>query len=202
MCKFETQSRKPTKTPRRGKGKESRKWGNDEPCEGCDVMKVDNGNDPVAVAVGIVLSLKMRLSLLMAANIRILRRRPKWQPSNFVLLSSFSSSNRQPSKVAYSEEIQKKLADFRSRVAPSRPTHIGGNRSPSPSSFSSKDISLQEIYKRNANAARPSTGKLFDTIRMSLLDQKNDPFSLSNFKDSLRLRQGDPNPKRSVDSDW
>nr|GMD00945.1 Ribosomal protein [Ipomoea batatas] len=131
----------------------------------------------------------------MAANIRILRRRPKWQPSNFVLLSSFSSSNRQPSKVAYSEEIQKKLADFRSRVAPSRPTHIGGNQSPSPPSSSSKDISLQEIYKRNANAARPSTGKLFDTIRMSLLDQKNDSFSLSNFKDSLRLRQGDPSRK-------
>lgn len=124
----------------------------------------------------------------MAANIRILRLRPKWQPSNFVPLSSFSSSNQQSSKVAYSEEIQKKLADFRSRVAPPLPT-------PSPPSFSSKDISLQELYKRNANAARPSSGKLFDSIRMSLLDQKKDPLSLSNFKDSLRLRQGDPIPK-------
>nr|GMC95077.1 pentatricopeptide repeat-containing protein At3g60050-like isoform X1 [Ipomoea batatas]GMD61853.1 pentatricopeptide repeat-containing protein At3g60050-like isoform X1 [Ipomoea batatas]GME15033.1 pentatricopeptide repeat-containing protein At3g60050-like isoform X1 [Ipomoea batatas] len=31
----------------------------------------------------------------MAANIRILWLRPKWQPSNFVMLSSFSSSNQQ-----------------------------------------------------------------------------------------------------------
>lgn len=140
----------------------------------------------------------------MAATIRILRLRPKRRPDNFVLFSSFSSSDHQPSNVNFLEEIRKKVADSRRRLSPPASPHTAGDQPSSSPSLPSKHISFQELYKRNVDVAKPASGKeAFDAIRNSLhmLREKNsgvaqgktnDPLSLNKFTDSLRLRPGNP----------
>ncbi|XP_059638618.1 uncharacterized protein LOC132280877 [Cornus florida] len=124
---------------------------------------------------------------------------------------SFSTTN--TTNVAPLEDILKNLAEFRSRSAVPPP---GGQPSPP----QSQHVSFQELYKRNvistgegSNAAEANkdTKLSFQAIRESMRQIRsntpkqqgnggvrlNDPMSLSNFKEVLNTKSGDPNANKS-----
>ncbi|XP_031129607.1 uncharacterized protein LOC116031523 [Ipomoea triloba] len=143
----------------------------------------------------------------MAATIRILRLRPNRRHENFVLFSSFSTSDHHHSNANYLDEIRKKVADSRRRFPPPPPPPTDGDQPPSSPSLRSKHISFQELYQRSFDAPKPpaSSKERFDAIRNSLsklkeknpgvaLGKTNDPLSLNKYTDSLRLRPGNLSP--------
>ncbi|GFZ17227.1 hypothetical protein Acr_26g0004970 [Actinidia rufa] len=121
-----------------------------------------------------------------------------------------SSAQTPTSKVASLEEIRKNLSEFRRRSAVPLPEDR--TSSPPPSS---QHISFQELYKRNLTSkgedSANESGKggviAFEAIRESLRNLRsnatknqvvnNDPMSLSKFKESFKLRPGDPNARDS-----
>ncbi|XP_057480945.1 uncharacterized protein LOC130767898 [Actinidia eriantha] len=121
-----------------------------------------------------------------------------------------SSAQTPTSKVASLEEIRKNLSEFRRRSAVPPPEDKSSSPPPS-----SQHISFQELYKRNLTSkGEDSANELgkggvlaFESIRERLRHLRsnatmnqvvnNDPMSLSKFKESFKLRPGDPNARDS-----